>query len=167
MNRRLAVLALTGVALLTACAGSAVMSSNASPPRGPAEFQLTEWAIRQGSGELRAGRQTITATNAGHHTHELVIVAAPSAASLPTKADGSVDEAKLEAVKVGEIADVAAGKSTSKTFDLTPGTYVAFCNMVDSMNGRATGGGMMASAPGSMGEHVHFALGMHVTFTVR
>jgi hypothetical protein len=80
------------------------------------------------------------------------------AASLPTKSDGSVDEDQLDRVKVGEIADVPAGRSQDKTFDLQPGAYVAFCNIVGGMG---MGNGMM----GGM-EHVHFDAGMHTEFTV-
>ena len=59
---------------------------------------------------------------------------------------------------VGEIADVPAGASHHKTFDLRPGSYVAFCNIVGGMG---IGNGMM----GGM-EHVHFAAGMHTEFAV-
>jgi len=51
----------------------------------------------------------ITATNHGHETHELVIVRASDAASLPTKADGSVDEDRIQDTdKAGEIPGVTA-----------------------------------------------------------
>ena len=120
---------------------------------------MDEWSIRADRPDLSAGRHTITATNLGHHTHELVIVKAVDAASLPTKADGSVDEDQLDRVKVGEIADVPAGASLHKVFNLRPGSYVAFCNIVASMG---MGNGMM----GGM-EHVHFDAGMHTEFTVR
>ena len=33
---------------------------------------------------------------------------------------------------------VAAGSRKSKTFDLTAGTYVAFCNIVDDMTGSSS-----------------------------
>ena len=77
---------------------------------------------------------------------------------MPTKSDGSVDEAQLERVKVGEIADVPSGTSRHKVFNLAPGSYVAFCNIVGGMGiGGAVMGGM---------QRVHFAAGMHTEFTV-
>ena len=61
--------------------------------------------------------------------------------------------------------DVTAGSRKSKAFDLTAGTYVAFCNIVDDMMGSSSSM-MNGSGMGSGAGHVHFAEGMHVTFTV-
>src|SRR5262245_47101835 len=70
--------------------------------------------------------------NRGGTEHELVIVRAADAAALPRAADGSVDEGRSPAAdNMGEIADVAPQTNTSKTSDLQPGNYVAFCNIVD------------------------------------
>jgi len=129
-------------------------TQNQNTPPKAGQFRLTEWNIVADSQQLPSGSQTITALNTGNHTHELVIVRAADAASLPTKSDGSVDENALKNKKVGEIADVAAGSSKHATFDLAPGDYVVFCNITDSMG---MGGGM---------EHNHFELGMHTTFSV-
>lgn len=139
----------------TACGG---MGASSTVQSKPGQFHLDEWSITADQTQLSAGRQTITATNVGHHAHELVIVKAADAASLPTKADGSVDEAQLDRVTVGEIADLPAGASRHKVFNLRPGSYVAFCNIVGGMG---MGNGMM----GGM-EHVHFDAGMHTEFTV-
>jgi plastocyanin len=126
-------------------------------PKKAGQFRLDEWTITADATKLPSGSQTITALNTGHHTHELVIVKANSVTTLPTKSDGSVDEKALEAVTVGEIADVGAGSSKQATFTLDPGTYVAFCNISDAMGMGMGMGGM---------EHNHFDLGMHTTFTV-
>lgn len=170
--RRNALLASAAIAIaaisIAACSGSSNdtgmgdgmgngghhTSQNQNTPRKAGQFRLTEWAITADSKQLPSGSQTITALNTGHHTHELVIVKAADAASLPTKSDGSVDENALKNKTVGEIADVAAGSSKHATFDLAPGSYVAFCNITDSLG---MGGGM---------EHNHFELGMHTSFTV-
>ena len=141
--------------IVTAACGTAPSETVASRS---GQFRLDEWSIGADRPTLSAGRQTITAVNLGHHSHELVIVKAANVASLPTKADGSVDEAQLDRVKVGELADIASGSSRHKVLDLAPGSYVAFCNIVGGMG---MGGGMM----GGM-NHVHFADGMHTTFTV-
>ena len=151
------VLAASGafVLLTAACGGSGASQTLASRP---GQFRLDEWSITADQPKLTAGRRTITAVNLGHHTHELVIVKAADAASLPTKADGSVDEAQLERLKVGEIADISGGTSRHKVFSLRPGSYVAFCNIVGGM-------GMGGSMMGGM-EHGHFAAGMHTGFSV-
>ncbi len=154
MRRRLLVL--VGLAsVITACGGMGADSS-ASVPTKPGQFRLDEWSITADQPVLAAGRRTITATNVGHMSHELVIVRAADTASLPTKSDGSVDEDRLAKVKVGEIADVSAGTSRSGTFRFGAGRYVAFCNVVGGM-----GNGMMSGM-----DHVHFAAGMHTEFTV-
>jgi hypothetical protein len=158
---RVRVLASVATLLLVAAACSGGGSTRTVQPRA-GQFRLAEWSITADQPTLPSGRQTITAANIGHQTHELVIVKAADAASLPTKSDGSVDETKLEQVKVGEIADVAAGTSRHKTIQLSPGAYVAFCNIVGGM-------GMDNGPMGQMGDgmqHVHFALGMHTSFTV-
>lgn len=155
MKLRLLAVGATLVLATAACSG---MESSRTVPSEPGQFRLDEWSITADQPVLKPGRQTITATNVGHHTHELVIVRASDAASLPTKSDGSVDEDQLDRVTVGEIADVPAGSSQGKTFDLQPGSYVAFCNIVGGMG---MGSGMM----GGM-KHLHFAAGMHTEFTV-
>jgi hypothetical protein len=53
---------------------------------------------------------------------------------------------------------------------LKPGSYVAFCNLIDRMGGGMLGGGgMMGGTSGGMmnGGHVHYALGMRVVFAVQ
>ena len=146
-----------GATLILATAACSGMEASRTVSSQPGQFRLDEWSISADQ-PVKPGRRTITATNLGHLTHELVIVKAADAASLPTKSDGSVDEDQLARVKVGEIADVPAGASRQKVFDLRPGTYVAFCNIVGGMS---MGNGMM----GGM-EHVHFDAGMHTEFTV-
>jgi plastocyanin len=168
-NTLLATAAIAVAALtIAACSGDATRngmgggmgngrhhsSQRQATPNKTGQFRLYEWGITADSPQLASGSQTITALNAGNHTHELVIVKAADAAALPTKPDGSVDETALKAKKVGEIADVAAGSSQHATFNLAPGTYVGFCNITDTMG---MGGGM---------DHNHFELGMHTTFTV-
>jgi len=135
--------------------GSGHASRTQNTPHRAGQFRLDEWRITADAKQLPSGSQTITALNTGNEIHELVIVRAADAAGLPTKSDGSVDEKAIENIKVGEIADVAAGSSKHATFDLSPGTYVVFCNIVESM---AMGGAM---------QHTHFELGMHTTFTVK
>jgi len=147
---------LAALALGVAACGE--MGSSASVSSKPGQFRLDEWSITADQSVLKPGRQTITATNVGHHTHELVIVTAADVESLPTTSDGSVDEDQLERLKVGEIADVPSGSTREKSFNLKPGSYVAFCNIVSKMG---MGNGMMEGM-----EHVHFDAGMHTEFTV-
>ena len=152
-----------------ACGTGGGIASQATSAASPTAFVLHEWSITAPTNQIRAGNVAVTATNRGSETHELVIVRADDAASLPTKSDGSVDEDKIsEAAKPGEIADIKAATTISKTIDLAPGNYIAICNLVDTMGegggtgGMGQGGGM---GGGQMG-HVHYRLGMVVRFTV-
>jgi hypothetical protein len=148
-------------------------STGSTPGNIAATFVLSEW--------------NIALDNQGGEKHELVIVTAADSAALPKKSDGSVDEDKIsEADKLGETGDIPARTSTTKTFTFKPGSYVAFCNIIDDMGMNGTtmmggaGGPMMGSLGGpmmgnnhvstpmgtTMG-HVHFALGMYTVFTVK
>lgn len=153
-------------------------SSKESGSTGAAQntFGLGEFTITPPTNTLHAGKVSLTANNEGGEEHELVIVKAKSVASLPTKADGSVDEDMIPAAdKVGEIEDIAPQTKKSKSFELKAGAYIAFCNLVDSMMGSSPstmhgGSGMMHDGSGTDGTtgmgHVHFAQGMSVPFTV-
>jgi hypothetical protein len=157
-------LAIVGMAALPfalgACGSSSKNGTASTAGAGENTFGLSEFTIAPPTGALHSGPVTLTANNVGGEAHELVIVRAPSFDSLPTKPDGAVDEDKIaESDKMGEIEDVAAQSQKSNSFDLAPGKYVAFCNVVDKATGTAHDGE-------SESGHVHFASGMHVEFSV-
>jgi uncharacterized cupredoxin-like copper-binding protein len=103
----------------------------------------------------KTGSVEFNVKNDGTLTHEFVVVRGNDYAALPTAANGSVDEEKIApADQVGEIEDIEAGQSKSATFDLSAGSYLLFCNVVE----KATGG----AAPVS-----HFNKGMHAPLTVK
>jgi plastocyanin len=167
---------------------SATGSVSSTGSNVAATFALSEWKITL-DGNIPSGTVTVKADNQGGERHEVVIVAAQDAGSLPKKADGSVDEDRIpDADKLGETGDIPARGSTATTFTFKPGTYVAFCNIIDDMGmtgttmmGGATGSRMMggngggsmmgnnrSSSPmGTTMGHVHFSLGMSTTFTVK
>ena len=121
------------------------------PPGSTAPAHVVDFTLTEGhialEGTVEAGRNQVHVTNAGKFDHEIIFVKAESAASLPTKADGSMDESKLPRGSVlGEI-ELAAGQSATRTFSFTAGNWVAVCNVVSD-------------------GHVHFASGMYDEFTV-
>lgn len=131
------------------------------------ERAADEWSIVPPKAVLTAGKVAITATNTGKEAHELVIIRADDAASLPKKADGSVDEDQIpESMKAGEIADLAAGTSRAKTLDLRAGDYLALCNIVETMDMDHMDHMGSGTMDGTGMEHVHFKLGMVNFFTV-
>jgi hypothetical protein len=167
---------LAAIAALAVVACGDNSTTTGTPSASADSFVLTEWSVTAPTNPVHAGSVEVTASNRGHETHELVIVHISSAAALPTKPDGSIDEDKIaESDKVGEIADIAAGKTITKAFNLPVGNYVALCNIVDQMgmgnsstgNSSMSNGGMGNGGMGGTGNvHVHFVLGMSTPFTV-
>ena len=156
-----------GTALSLGLAGCG--SQKAAPPSSTnPTFTLSEYGIKLDRAALPSGSITLTANNSGSEEHEIVLVKASAVANLPTKTDGSVDEDKIpESDKVGEIGNIAAHSSKSAPFQLKPGRYVAFCNIVDTMGTGMMNGSQTTGIMNGMGSgHVHFALGMHQIVTV-
>ncbi len=113
---------------------------------------LQEYKVIPDTGDVKAGEVTFETENVGGSTHEFVVVRAADAESLPTDADGAVDEEQIEAAdQIGEIEDIEPKAKESVTFDLDPGDYVMFCNVVDDES----------DPPIS-----HFQKGMSAQFTV-
>jgi hypothetical protein len=107
-----------------------------------AAVTLKEFSITVHPGLVQSGKVTLTISNVGSITHELVMVRAASASALPRvkkageRSVGAVDEEAIpEADKMGESGDVPAGTTVTKTFDLPPGTYVMFCNIDNKAGG--------------------------------
>lgn len=98
---------------------------------------LEEFTMVPHPSVVKAGTVTIEVDNVGTVTHEMVLVRAASPDALPRveaatadRAVGDVDEEAIpEADKMGETGDVAPRGHVTKKFDLTPGTYVMFCNI--------------------------------------
>ncbi|MDQ1477664.1 MAG: hypothetical protein QOE62_2893, partial [Actinomycetota bacterium] len=107
-----------------------------------ASVTLQEFSIAVHPGLVQSGHVTLTVANAGSITHELVIVRAASASALPRvkkageRSVGAVNEEVIaEADKMGETGDVPARTTVTKTLDLSPGTYVMFCNIDNKSSG--------------------------------
>jgi hypothetical protein len=144
--RRLAVATmLTGVVVMGA--GPSV-AATAKPPKQ--SLTLTEYQIAPALQFIAKGKSNFVAKNSGTVKHEVVVVRGTDPSALPTKPDGSVDEGQIpKRDKVGETGDVKAGKTKSKTLKLSVGSYVLFCNIVDT------------EPDGS--QVSHFAKGMYTT----
>ena len=160
-----------GVPLVLGGCGSdkvAVPSSVASATAADGTFTLNEFTIKPGSQSLSSGKVLLTANNVGSEEHELVLVRTSAVTDLPTKADGSVDEDKIaETDKIGEIEHVMSHQTKSRTFQLDPGTYVAFCNLIDQMGAGSMMNGNMGSGQNMGRGHVHFARGMYQLIVVK
>jgi hypothetical protein len=111
---------------------------------------LTEYQINPALQFIAKGKSNFVAKNSGSVKHEVVVVRGNDPSALPAKPDGSVDESQIpKNSKVGEIGNVKAGKTKSKTLKLSAGAYVLFCNIIDT------------EPDGS--QVSHFAKGMYTT----
>jgi len=75
---------------------------------------------------VRHGKVKFTVENAGSEVHEFVVLKTKKKFDgLPVNADDEVNEATAR----GEIENIGAGKTKSKTMKLTRGHYVLVCNI--------------------------------------
>lgn len=140
--RRAAFGTMAALALLVGFAPNATATATAkSTPTVNATLIEYKVKLKPATVSAPAGKVKLVAKNKGTMTHEVIVVRAADAAALPVDGEGSVieDEVDDEKPKIeseshssGDHKDhfsVKAGKTKSAVFDLTPGTYVVFCNV--------------------------------------
>lgn len=143
--RRVFALFLAATAVLSACGSDDGGSEEAAEapacdPVGegggrPVAVTLTEFSVSTDPASVAAGEVTFDLRNEGAEPHELVVVRAASPAELAV-VDGRVDEGALPAgAFIGEVESFAAGETCEGTFELTPGRYALFCNLVEEEDG--------------------------------
>lgn len=101
------------------------------PPEGAAQVtvQLSEWSVSPEPALVAAGRVYFLAQNVGGEPHELVIIRSDEAPDALPVEDGKVPEDEVDFI--GEIEAFAADSEASGVFELTPGTYILLCNIVE------------------------------------
>jgi hypothetical protein len=130
------------------------VGNSAKTPTAWVDITLTEFSLAPVPDEVPAGTVEFIARNEGAEAHELVIVKYDGdAGDLPTGADGEADEAGLpEGTEVLEIEGFGGGQICAASFDLAPGKYALFCNIVEEED--------------NGDKEAHYAMGMHTNFTV-
>jgi uncharacterized cupredoxin-like copper-binding protein len=103
---------------------------------GTVAVKLGEMFVRPNATTVAAGKVTFQVQNTGKLVHEMIVSKAPVA--FPSGAAKA-----SEKTSVGEVAELQPGTSGQTKLNLTPGTYVLYCNV-----------------PG------HYAAGQHIAFTV-
>ncbi|MBK5287499.1 MAG: hypothetical protein JJE46_03420 [Acidimicrobiia bacterium] len=88
---------------------------------------------------VAAGKVTFTLKNTGTIEHEVVVLKTDTPFDQLVVTKGKVSEKD----SVGEVPELAAGKTASVTLDLKPGSYALVCNIKD-----------------------HYGMGMRAAFTV-
>ena len=94
--------------------------------------ELAEWSVTPDVESTTAGAVKFEIANVGEDEHELAVTRADSIESLPLASDETVDIPALEndGSFVGEVEAFPPGTECSGVFDLEPGTYVLFCNLI-------------------------------------
>jgi hypothetical protein len=115
---------------------------------------LQEWTVLPAPASAPAGQVTFQAKNTGpKDPHELVVIKTDlDPGALPTNPEGKVDEEGAGVEALGEIEEFKVGETRSKAFDLTAGSYVLICNVVEKKEGKT---------------EAHYQLGMRTAFTVQ
>ncbi len=103
--------------------GGATQSTTA--PVSTIDAALNEWSITTNAPNAKSGEVTFDASNEGQAPHELVVLKTDQPAGSLKVTDGRVSEKD----SVGEVSELAAGKSGSTSIDLKPGKYVLVCNI--------------------------------------
>lgn len=108
------------LAIVAGCGGSAPTTIAVT---------LKDFTIDLVPATAKAGQVTFNVKNASSGTeHELVVLQTDLPADqLPTKSDGTADEAKV--TSMGETGDLAANASSTLTFTLPAGHYALICNV--------------------------------------
>lgn len=116
------------------------------------DVSLSEWQVDPSPASASSGDVEFSVTNDGGEAHEMVVVKDIAPEDLPVDENGHVIEEEVpEAALIGEIAEFDAGTTETKTFNLEPGTYTIFCNIIEEEDGETIS---------------HFKNGMHSTITV-
>jgi len=120
-----------------------VTTSNAGWAEQTVNATLLSNSIQLGTHNVKAGRVTLEVRNAADSNmeHELVVLKTDLSDDALPVSKGAVLERRLH--KIGEIEDIAPGKSKRVSFKLAPGHYALICNK-----------------PG------HYAAGMHTVLVV-
>jgi len=104
------------------------IASHASGAQQTVNATLLSDAIQLETHNVKSGRVTLDVKNAAGNNmeHELVVLRTDLPDGALPVSKGQVPEHKLK--KIGEVEDIAPGKSKRVSFKLSPGHYVLICN---------------------------------------
>ena len=150
MRNRVGRVIAVAAALMIVASGATAGASGQAARGTKVKVTLSEWLIKATPERVRPGKVTFVVKNAGADTHEFVVVKGSDPADFATDEHGKILEKDIaKADRVGEVADILAGKTKKVNFKLKFGEYILFCNIYDEDEGEA-----------------HFDEGMVTTFTV-
>jgi uncharacterized cupredoxin-like copper-binding protein len=112
---------------------------------------LQEWYVLHDKKTVTAGDITFIVTNRGRKDHEFIIIKTPLPIdALPVTEKGLIE--KKAGKMIGEIEDIHPGEIKEITLDMSPGSYVLFCNRIETDDHKIIS---------------HYRQGMRIAFTVR
>ncbi len=123
--RLLASLATVVILVLSGCGGGGSTKADINT------INLSDFKIATGATTFKPGNYTFTIKNNGPNHHELLVFSTTlDPTAFPTESNGDMQEEGTGVTKVSDGDNIDAGKSQSRTVDLTqPGTYVFVCNL--------------------------------------
>ncbi|MEX3853225.1 putative cupredoxin-like copper-binding protein [Paraburkholderia youngii] len=104
------------------------MTSHSGWAEQTVDATLLSNSIQLGTHTVKAGPITLEVTNAADNNmeHELVVLKTDLSDDALPVSKGQVLERRLK--KIGEVEDIAPGKSKRVSFKLAPGHYALICN---------------------------------------
>jgi uncharacterized cupredoxin-like copper-binding protein len=130
--------------VLPACAEDEPPSGDENPPApttSTVEVELDEYTVTAASESAPPGTVIFTVTNAGQEQHNFSVLKTELEANeLPKLPGGNADTSIPEVEIIGFLPTFGAGDEVTLSTDLTEGSYVLICNLVDHY-----GKGMTAS----------------------
>jgi uncharacterized cupredoxin-like copper-binding protein len=126
--------------VLVVAAAATLIPAASALAGGSTKVTLNEFSVKASPKSVTHGKVTFSVKNSGDDEHELVVIKTSTAAS-KLKVSGGRAATKGS---VGEVEDIAGGKTKKLTLNLKKGHYVLICNL-----------------PG------HYQQGMRTDFTVK
>ena len=116
--------------LLGGLAASLVLATTALAG-GTTKVTMREFTLSASPKSVTAGKVTFSVRNTGDDEHALTVIRTTKAASKLPQSSGRASEKG----KVGEVEDIAAGKTKRLTVSLKKGHYVLICNIPGHYSG--------------------------------
>jgi uncharacterized cupredoxin-like copper-binding protein len=119
------VLVLGALAVLAAAIVAVMLASTSNAASKSTTVTLTEFKVAPSPKTVSGGKVTFTVKDKGDMEHELVVIkTSKSASKLPVSGKQASEKGA-----VGEVEDIAGGKSKKLTLNLKAGHYVLICNL--------------------------------------
>ena len=122
-HRRVGLLGM--LAVLAAIIAAVAVATNSDAASKSSTVTLSEFKVSPSPKSVSHGKVTFNVKNKGDMEHELVVIkTSKSASKLPVSGNRASDKGS-----VGEVEDIAGGKSKKLTLNLKAGHYVLICNI--------------------------------------